>query len=149
VFVGGVGFILGIIYATPIYQGQPTWVMLATGLVAGLVGALFAYSLQRFAAALAGLAGGLYLGVFISNTFGWNTGITGIAIPVIGAIIGMVLIFVVFDLSLILLSSLSGAAIIIQATNYGDQLTMILFAALFFLGLIVQGVLYMQDQDVE
>jgi hypothetical protein len=149
VFVGGVGFILGIIYAAPLYQGQPTWVMLAVGLVAGMLGALFAYSLQRFAAAIAGFAGGWYLGVFLASNFGWNTGMTGMLIPAICAIIGVGLIFVVFDWSLILLSSLSGAAIIIQATNYDSQLTTILFVSLFFLGLVVQAVLYMQDQDVE
>jgi len=146
-FVGGIGFIFGIYLATNYYSGQSDWVMLFIALLAGIAGALFAYSLQNFAIAASGLLTGGYLAYTILLTFGFETDLFFRALVVLAGVIGLLLVILSIDWSLIILSSLAGASLIVQSIGYGQTVSMILFLSLSILGIIIQTLRWRQEPE--
>lgn len=146
-FVGAVGFVAGIALATQFLEGQSDWMILAIALGAGLLGALLAVLVQQVAISVAGFIGGGYIAINLLNVLGWETG--GFAwLPfVIGGIIGVVLVWVLFDWALIVLSSLTGASLIVQATDFGSQITGLLFVVLLIVGIVIQAGLMRRDRS--
>ena len=65
-----VGFLVGMEFAGMLLVDQPTWVLLAVGLGAGLVGAVLAVLVQRVAFGLAGFFAGAYLTVIVTQSLG-------------------------------------------------------------------------------
>jgi len=57
-----------------------------------------------------------------------------------------VLVLALFEWALIILSSLTGAALIVQTIHAGALLTAILFAVLFIVGVVIQAGLRRRDQ---
>jgi uncharacterized membrane protein YeaQ/YmgE (transglycosylase-associated protein family) len=123
-FVGVIGFVIGMRLAGELALHQPPLVILAIALLAGLVGALLALWLQKAMVALAGFALG---GAFAATLLGrpWPSEATWIAV-LIGGVVGALLVLVVFDWSLIVLSSLAGGGLVV-------------FCAAAALGILVQG----------
>jgi hypothetical protein len=146
VVTAGVGFILGITYAAQYYSGQPGWVLMAIGLVTGMLGALLAFAMQRFAGAIAGFLAGWYLMLSLFNYIDIDLGQLNIVIPVLGGAIGALLILVLFDWSLIAISSMAGAAIIVQSFQFSEKILTGLFIILAILGIAIQGILYSQEE---
>src|SRR4051812_21906848 len=60
-FVGGIGFVVGMDLATRALIGQPEWVILLAAILAGIVGAVLAIFFQRVAIGIAGFFAGGYL----------------------------------------------------------------------------------------
>jgi len=147
--IAGLGFIFGINYAAQYYVGQPEWVILVIGLAAGLIGALFAYFLQRFAVAVAGFLAGWYLSAGVLEILGLQLGLLSWVIIAVGSLLGLILVILLFDWSLILLSSLTGAMIVIRSINYSSQLENILFIFLVFLGIVIQVLWWQQEGGPE
>jgi hypothetical protein len=145
-FVGVVGFVFGISLATLFFHGQPDWMILVIALVAGLLGVLFALVLQQVAIALAGFIAGGYLLVSLLNQVGWEAGQLYWLPFVIGGVIGAVLVLALFDWALIILSSLTGAMIIVQALHFGPTITVLLFIVLFIAGIVTQASLMRREQ---
>jgi hypothetical protein len=145
VFVAGIGFILGAFYGAQFYQGPPQYLLLIA-IVIGILGALVAYYLQRAAAGLAGFLAGWYLVAVLIDVLGLKFGDFTNILPAVGGIIGALLIASMFDWSLILLSSLSGATIIAQSIQLRPQISYILFFMLLILGVAVQGILFSQEE---
>ncbi len=137
-FVGAVGFVAGIALADRFLEGQPDWMILGIALAAGLVGALLAVFLQRLAFGLAGFIGGGDIAINLLGVLGWETGPIPWLPFLTGGIIGLMLVAAVFDLALIILSSLVGAALIVEATRFGPQITAFLFAILLVVGIMIQ-----------
>jgi hypothetical protein len=137
--VGVIGFIVGITLAPQLFGNLPPWVILVIALIAGLVGALLAVFLQTVGIGLAGFVGGGYIAVSLLTILGWQA--NGLAwLPfVIGGIIGLVLILALFDLALIVLSSLIGASMVVQAINLGRPVSAVLFVVLVILGFVIQA----------
>ena len=146
-FVGGIGFIFGIYLATNYYSGQSDWIMIFIALLAGIAGALFAYSLQNFAIAASGLLTGGYLAYTILLTLGFETGQLFNAFVVLAGVIGLLLVILSIDWSLIILSSLAGASLIVQSIGYGQTVSMILFLSLSMLGIIIQTLRWRQEPE--
>ena len=146
-FLAGMGFILGLTYASQYYSGQPEWVILVVGMVAGALGAILAYLMQKFAAGLAGFLAGWYLTGLLLANFDINLGQMSQAVPVIGGIIGAMLIAIVFEWSLIVLSSLAGSGIITSNMYFDPQVKNGLFIVLAILGIIIQAILYFNDEQ--
>jgi len=144
VFVAGVGFVLGMFYGTQFYQG-PTQYILFIAIGVGILGALLAYFLQRAAAGLAGFLAGWYLVAILLRILDFDIGQFTIILPAVGGFIGALFIAVVFDWSLIILSSLTGATIITQSIQLRPQINNILFFILIILGITVQAILYSQE----
>lgn len=138
-FVGGVGFVLGAALADRFIQGQPDWLIVVIALGIGLLGALLAVFVQRVAIGIAGFIGGGYIAVNLLNMVGWEAGRLAWIPFVIGGIIGVVLVAALFEWALIILSSFTGASLIVEATHFGSRITALLFVVLLILGIAIQG----------
>jgi hypothetical protein len=138
-FVGAVGFVLGIALATRFLSGGSQWVILVIALAAGLLGALLAVFLQQAAIAVAGLIGGGYVGFVLASMVGWDAGRLVWVPIIIGGILGVVLVVALFDWALIILSSLTGAGLIVEATQFRPPVAGLLFVALLIVGIAVQA----------
>jgi hypothetical protein len=146
-FVGMIGFVVGISLAGQFLRGQPDWVILIIALAAGLLGALFALLLQRLAVWLAGFIAGGYIAISLLSELGWGTdGLPWLPF-LIGGIIGAVLVMVLFDWTLIILSSLTGATVIVQEAHFGRLIMVLLFVVLFTVGIVIQASLMRQDRS--
>lgn len=143
-FVAGVGFVLGIELALRFFHGQPDWVILILGLLAGLLGALLAYFIQQLAIGLAGFAAGAIVAVSVLRVFGIDGGILYWVVLLVGGAVGAALVALFFDWALISLSSLVGAAIIVQylPVRHMEPVVMALvFVVLLIAGIVVQNTL--------
>jgi hypothetical protein len=137
-FLGGVGFVFGFDFAEPMLEGQAHSVMLIIALLAGLVGALSAVFLQKIAIVVGGFLAGGYLLIGVLTQFGIRMGHYHWLFFLIGGIIGSILMKLVFGWSLIILSSLIGAVLILQTQHFGQQTTKLLFIFLLALGIAIQ-----------
>ena len=139
-FVGAIGFIGASDMAAQYFSGLPNWQTLIITVAAGLIGVLLAIFFQKVAIILVGFYTGGYLVVFLFNTLNMAP---PPALPwapfVIGGILGAVLLYLLFDWTLIVLSSLAGAAFISQTIQISAVPSAILLSALFLAGVIIQG----------
>jgi hypothetical protein len=113
-FVGGVGFILGFWLTSQVVTGDARMVVLAVALIFGLAGALIARMLQRLAVGIAGFVAGGYVLTALAHMLNWQTGNPSWILFLVGGIIGGGLVAGLFEWALILLSSFTGATLIIQ-----------------------------------
>jgi len=138
-FVGGAGFALATSLALRLLEGQPAWLVVLIGLAAGLIGALLALFLQRLAVGVAGfVAGGYVLASIVPAVLAGPPWVSWVSF-LVGGILGAVLVALLFDWALIALSSLAGAALVVQAFELGSLPALLLFAGLAVLGVIVQA----------
>lgn len=136
-FVGVIGFILGMGLATQLVLNPP-WLVYVVALGAGILGAILAHFLQHLALSLVGFLVGAY-GAFRL------VGLLGItAVPstwmafIIGGIVGLLLVSSAFDWSLYILSSWAGATLVTEAIDLQGTVGTVVFFALFVLGMIIQ-----------
>jgi hypothetical protein len=146
VAVAGLGFILGLSYATQYYQGSPHMIILVS-LGIGLIGAILAYALERAAAGLVGFLAGWYLTLSLTEFLKWDPGKFSLFFTILGGLIGVALIFVLFDWSLIILSSLAGSAMVVQSLNFTPLINTIVFIVLLVLGVVIQGIMLTQEKN--
>lgn len=144
-FVGVVGFALGFAFATEFFQGQPDWLIVVIALGVGLLGALLAVFVQQIAIGVAGFIGGGYITLTVANALGWDPGPAGWLPFLIGGIVGLVLMIVLFDWALVVLSSLVGAGLIVEAIQLREPVAVALFVVLAVVGIVVQAGLMRRD----
>ncbi len=144
-FVGAIGFIGASDAATAYLSSLPGWQTLIISIVAGILGILLAIFFQKLAIVVVGFYAGGYLAVTLLTMF-------HVALPgnlpwapfIIGGLLGAILLYLIFDWTLIVLSSFAGAAFIAQTLEpqllqSGGVLFPIVLATLFFVGIIIQG----------
>lgn len=136
-FVGGVGFVAGMTLATDWIHGQPDWVVLMIAILAGIMGALLSIFLQRFAIGAAGFFAGGYALLTLVGRIGRAD--LGWVAFLVGAIIGALLVLFLFDWALIVLSSLTGAMVIVDALHWETGTSLIVFLGLFVAGVAFQA----------
>jgi hypothetical protein len=152
-FVGGVGFVLGLYVATRIVPVSQGWLVLVLALVGGLLGALLAVVLQHIAVGLAGFVAGGYVAMNVVDMSGWEVGrrLPGAwenwLVFIVGGIIFAVLIGVLFEWALIILSSITGATLITQSLQLQASLLLPLFVVLVATGILVQALLYRAERS--
>ena len=137
-FVASLGFLAGVQLASR-FPSISEQAVLLTGLFAGLILALLAFSLRRLAIGAVGfLAGGFLLTTFLS-ALGLGDGAFSWMIYLIGGVIGVILVLLLFDWTLILFSCLAGAGLILQALSTDSVAGGIIFIVLVIAGAIFQG----------
>jgi hypothetical protein len=146
-FVAVVGFAFGAALGTQLFQGQPDWLILVIALGAGLLGALLAIFLQEIAVAVAGFIGGGYIALILLNALGQDPGPASWLPFLIGGIIGLVLMIALFDWALIVLSSLVGAGLILQAIQLRRPIEGLLSLILVVIGIAIQASLMRGNQS--
>ena len=146
-FVSGVGFVLGINVATQVVRVPQDWLVLAIALIGGLLGALLAVLLQQAAVGLAAFVVGGYATLSLIESFGWDSGWFAdlpygrwVAFAV-GGVLCAVLIGAVLEWALIVLSSVTGAALVTPALGVQPGAQVPLFAVLLAVGVVIQAFL--------
>lgn len=139
IFVGGAGFILGSTVASQFLIGPPEWLAVAVAAAAGVLALVLALIAQRLAVAAAGFIAGSYGLFFLIFVLGVRENQWLMVAMVGGGLLGALLVLIVFDWALIGLSSLAGAALIVQLTNLGPLLNSVFFIALAAFGIGIQG----------
>jgi hypothetical protein len=107
---------------------------------------VIAIFLRKVAIAIAGFVIGGYIAVELLRASALFpkalAGVHGTAFSVayiLGGIIGAVLLFVIFDWALIVMSSLSGASLIVHSFTFQRQVLLLLFAVLVVVGILIQA----------
>lgn len=137
-FVAAIGFVAGLRFANELLADQPAWIGILVGVIVGLAGAGLAVLFQQFAIGLAGFLGGSYVLLAVLDIFGLEGSTWTLVALLAGGIAGAVLMFALFDWALILLSSIAGANLVVEALQPNSGSTLWLLA-LVILGVIVQS----------
>ena len=137
-FVGVIGFIIGLALATQYVQLNPPWLVYIVALGAGIIGAILATFLQHLAIALVGFIVGGYGALHLTGLFGINSEPTSWMAFIVGGIVGLLLVASVFNWALYLLSSWAGATLVTEAIGLQATVGVVVFFALFVLGMIIQ-----------
>ncbi len=135
--IAAAGFAGGMVVGHEVFPPEPAWVLIVAPLLVGIVAAILSLFLQRIALRVTGMIAGGFLGYTIVAAFlvkPWP-----IAGLILGCIIGFWLVMTLFDWALIILSSLSGTALITQKVPLDQTPQIILAVVLFILGVSVQG----------
>ncbi|HUH98677.1 MAG TPA: hypothetical protein VLZ89_15035 [Anaerolineales bacterium] len=137
-FVGAIGFVVGVQVATRFLHGSDLMVLLA-GLGLGVVFAGLAVFVESLAIGLAGFLGGGYILLSLGGAFGLDQGILSWILFAVGGLIGAALIAALFDWALICISSLAGSAMILSAFRFGRLTGGLIFIILLFVGIALQA----------
>ena len=137
-FLGGVGFILGFEAAKRILDGQLHGIILIIALLGGIIGALLAVFVQKFAIAAGGFLGGGYLLILVLKQFGVATLHYQWLVFIIGGLVGALLMTILFGWTLIVISSAIGAILILPSLHAGPGTSDLFFLLLLALGIIIQ-----------
>ncbi|MDA8175004.1 MAG: DUF4203 domain-containing protein [Nitrospiraceae bacterium] len=135
-FLGTAGFFFGFDLARRVAPNLPHGTALIIAIVIGIAGAVIAIALQKFAIFAGGFLVGGYLAenalryVFAANHL-W-------LVFIIGGIIGAILMNYMFTFALIVLSSLMGAMLILQAAHYWHNAVSLPLVLLAALGIAIQ-----------
>jgi MFS family permease len=136
-FVGVIGFILGMGLATQLVLNPP-WLVYVVALGAGILGAILAHFLQHLALSLVGFLVGAYGAFQLAGLLGITAVPSTWMAFIIGGIVGLLLVSSAFDWSLYILSSWAGATLVTQAIDLQGTVGTVVFFALFVLGMIIQ-----------
>jgi hypothetical protein len=138
--VGAAGFLAGYYAGGLIVESATGEAPLILGLALGLAGAVLAFFAQKIAIVLGGfLAGGFIAAKLAGGMEGLSTFPEWVPF-VVGGIVGALLLKVIFEWTLIVLTSFLGAAMVIAGAGIGDgstatMLTLIIGA----IGIVVQA----------
>ena len=136
-FVAIAGFYAGIEVVRVVLAGQPTWLMLAVGIGAGLIGALLAMLFQRVGFALGGFYAGGYAALILAERFA--PGAAGGATFLIGGVVGAFFAAWLMDWAIIVLSSLVGAVLVVTSLGLYGVTGFLVYVVLAALGIAVQA----------
>jgi hypothetical protein len=139
-FVGVVGFAAGLQAVQYYFDPQPFWMLWVAGLVCGFIGAILALFFQKLAIGIGGFLAGSTMALHLTLMMGWQP---GTLVILIGGVTGAVALYLIFDWALIILSSMAGAAIIVEALGQRVPYAMVLYAILIAAGVIFQARLLM------
>ncbi len=137
-FVGAIGFIIGVEVSIRLFHGNDLVTILA-GLALGIVFALLAIFVETLAIGLSGFLGGGYVGLSLAEMLGLRSNIALGAAFIVGAIMGVILVLVLFDWALISISSLAGSSMVVSGLHLQGSAAGTAFLVLLLAGVIIQG----------
>ncbi|MEM7582753.1 MAG: DUF4203 domain-containing protein [Acidobacteriota bacterium] len=140
--LGGIGFFMGLWLADRFIDLRSTGLELGLAFLIGILGAYLAASAQRVAISLGGsLVGGAlaYWTAFsLAGPMNWQPGLWIQALTLCGAILGALMAAVLFEASLVALTSLIGAMMIMRLLSVGSPHNTWLFLILLAIGMVAQ-----------
>lgn len=137
-FVGAIGFVIGIEIATRLIHGSELLTIVA-GLILGFVFAGLAVFVESVAIGIAGFLGGGYVLLALAKLLGFDSGIAAVIAFAVGGIIGIALIIALFDWALITISSLAGASMIVAGLGLRAGGAGLAYVGLVLAGVLIQG----------
>jgi len=138
-FVGLVGFVLGMDLAALMFHGLAPLQVFLIALGGGLVGAVLAVAIEEVMVGIAGFLAGAYIAAQILVALAPYPGRDIWVAMLVGGFLGLLLLLSVFDWALITLSSVIGAGFIIQTVPERSELTYVAFFVLVIIGMIIQA----------
>lgn len=144
-FIAIIGFIAGVQLA-PLFWTGPEWTAIVVGLIVGILFALLAVFIEALAIGIAAFLAGGYVLTTFTSLLGLNQGLLYWVLFAIGGMIGLLLVMFLFDWALIILTSLAGAALIVQSMVADTGPGGIVFIGLFLLGVLIQGLILMREE---
>jgi hypothetical protein len=138
-FVGVIGAIAGLFISETFFHPQ-SWgdrVLVAVGI--GAAFAILALILQRIMIGVAGFIAGGYLGVSLIDTLQLPVTEYRWVVFILGGLVGILIVKMLFDLSLVIISSSAGAILITRAINLDGAKSLIVLLVLILAGIIVQS----------
>jgi hypothetical protein len=137
-FVGAVGFAIGVEVATRfLHRGTLFTVLAAAGV--GLVFAALAVLAETVAIGIAGFLGGALVMLNLTYLAGIMDGRIAAAAFLLGGVLGVGAVVLLFDWALISLSALTGASLVAGGLPLTRSARPMVFLALLLVGLLVQG----------
>ena len=146
IFIAGLGFALGLLISTQYYNAQFEWQVFLISTIIAVVGAILAYTVQRFAAGLAGFATGWFLTIVVLSYLNLNLGQIESVLPYIVGIISGFLLIIFFDWGVIIASSLAGSAIIVSGMSLRENVELALIVMFALVGIVIQAIWFMQER---
>jgi len=137
--IGILGFLGGLYIFTTFLGTAHDWRSILFALATGTVGSLLAFALHRAAWIFGGFFGGGVLMYYLRDSTGLLGSLSPVPMFIIGGVIGAILLSLILDQALILLSCLTGAALITYQSGLHGAPALFLFAGLFGTGFLVQG----------
>lgn len=135
--VGGVGFLFGLNIGSVASGGQITPAAVMMGLLVGVIAAFTAVFVANITLSIAGfILGGIVL-VQLFAYLDWNVGSTLVTF-LIGGMIGLLITIASQDFAKILLSALTGAAIIITSLEMDEATLSFVYLVLVIFGVVAQ-----------
>jgi hypothetical protein len=137
VFIAVAGFLLGFELAARYLADQPESIQLLVAIGGGVLGAILGMLAQRVAFAI----GGLFAGGYVAMALIRAAGIPGEPLVwfAVGGVLGAIIAALMMDWAIIALSSLAGAAAIVDQFQLEASLAMLLLVALTVVGVVVQA----------
>lgn len=142
-FVGVAGFTVGLQTAPWILGPQPLWILWAAGLICGLIGAVLALFFQHVAIAVGGFVAGSTIAFRLMLMLGHDP---GAVILLTGGVLGAVALYLLFDWALIVLSSMVGATLILEALGRQIPYAPVLLSVAIVAGVVFQVRLLMTSR---
>ena len=140
--LGAVGFCLGLWLADRLVLPVSPGLELGVSFLLGILGAFLTVAAQRVAVSLGGffIGGALayWSGAWLTLPFDWQPGAWLWVVAIFGAIFGSLFAAVLFEASLLALTSLFGALLIAKASHVGAPHEGWLFLLLMCIGVIAQ-----------
>jgi hypothetical protein len=137
--IGILGFLGGLFLFTSFIGTAHDWRSLLFALLFGTVGSLLAFALHKAAWLFGGFCGGGVLALYLNDA----TRIISVGSPVllflVGGAAGALLFLLVLDWALIVVTTLTGAALITYQSHLAGAAGKALFLALTAIGLFVQA----------
>jgi len=139
-FVAAMGFYAGFELASRYLNIKPDWVALLIALAVGLLGALLAYFFEKLVIGVAGFLAGAFITSRLVALFGSQVQVRNWdwLVILIGGIVGIFLMYAIFEWALIFLSSLAGAILIVEAINLAGLVGLVVGVLLFVFGVVFQ-----------
>jgi hypothetical protein len=116
-FVAGIGFLYGLELAPRLLPGRSETVIVIIALALALVGALVAVAATKIVLGLIGFAAGGGIAVLLLGNLRIDSGAVALGVFVVAGLLGAVLLLVLFDWTLIALSSLAGASLLVMSAQ--------------------------------
>jgi hypothetical protein len=137
-FVGAAGFAVGLHVGRAAFGDGPEWLVVVAALVVGAVGAVLAIAFQWLAVGLGGFAAGVHAMLGVGPTLGladaWLWGVAFAA----GILVAALLLWL-WDPVLIVLSAVTGAALLTPLAPVSSAVRPWLFVGLLIVGIVVQA----------
>jgi hypothetical protein len=137
-FVGGIGFIVGLSLAAGLTHRRSDGTALLIALGVGLLGIVLALVLQRLAIVVTGFLAGAWLGVELVRAVGAPMSATPWIPALVGGVVGAILAAALFDAVLVMFSSLVGAALLSEPLAGRPAMRATFFLLLVLVGVVVQ-----------
>lgn len=130
-----VGLFISEFFLHPQSMGER--VLVAVGI--GTAFAILALILQRIMISIAGFIAGGFLGVSLVDTLQLTVSNWNWAVFLLGGLVGLLIVQLLFDLSLVIISSFAGATLIIRALGLDGANGLIILLVLILAGIIIQS----------